>query len=59
MRHPLLGLLMAGIAFSAVLSRSPVSWKNGSLGRFDDEALGKKILIAFDFSAHWSAPCRK
>jgi len=36
-----------------------VSWKNGSLARFDDEALGKKKLIALYFSAHWCAPCRK
>jgi nucleoredoxin len=36
-----------------------VCWKNGSLARFDDEALGKKKLIALYFSAHWCAPCRK
>jgi nucleoredoxin len=36
-----------------------VSWKNGSLARCDDEALGKKKLIALYFSAHWCAPCRK
>ena len=36
-----------------------VSWKNGSLARFDDEALAKKKLIALYFSAHWCAPCRK
>ena len=36
-----------------------VAWKNGSLARFDDEALGKKKLIALYFSAHWCAPCRK
>ena len=36
-----------------------VSWKNGSLARFDDEALGKKKLFALYFSAHWCAPCRK
>jgi nucleoredoxin len=36
-----------------------VLWKNGSLTRFDDEALGKKKLIALYFSAYWCAPCRK
>lgn len=36
-----------------------VFWKNGSLARFDDEALGKKKLIALYFSAHWCPPCRK
>lgn len=36
-----------------------VSWKNGSLAHFDDEALGKKQLFALYFSAHWCGPCRK
>ena len=36
-----------------------VSWKNGSLTRFDDEALGQKRIFALYFSAHWCAPCRK
>jgi nucleoredoxin len=36
-----------------------VTWKNGSLARFDDEALAKKKLIALYFSAHWCPPCRK
>lgn len=36
-----------------------VSWKNGSLVRFDDEPLAKKKLIALYFSAHWCGPCRK
>jgi nucleoredoxin len=36
-----------------------VSWKNGSLVRFDDEQLGKKKLIALYFSAHWCGPCRE
>jgi nucleoredoxin len=36
-----------------------VSWKNGSLVRFDDEPLAQKKLIALYFSAHWCAPCRK
>ncbi len=36
-----------------------VSWKNGTVDRFDDEALEKKKLIALYFSAHWCAPCRK
>lgn len=36
-----------------------VSWKNGSLAHFDDEALAKKKMVALYFSAHWCAPCRK
>ena len=36
-----------------------ISWHNGSLIRFDDEALEKKKLIALYFSAHWCPPCRK
>jgi nucleoredoxin len=36
-----------------------VSWKNGNLTRFDDEALGQKKIFALYFSAHWCAPCRK
>ena len=36
-----------------------VSWKNGSLVRFDDEPLAQKKLIALYFSAHWCGPCRK
>jgi nucleoredoxin len=36
-----------------------VSRQNGTLARFDDEALAKKKLIALYFSAHWCAPCRK
>ena len=46
-------------AFVDLLKGDLVSWKNGSLARFDDEALGKKKLIALYFSAHWCAPCRK
>lgn len=36
-----------------------VSWKTGSLVRYDDEALGRKKLIALYFSAHWCGPCRR
>ena len=36
-----------------------VYWKNGTVNRFDDEALEKKKLIALYFSAHWCPPCRK
>lgn len=32
---------------------------NGTLVHADDEALSHKKLIAFYFSAHWCAPCRK
>ena len=33
--------------------------RNGVLAHADDEALSHKKLIAFYFSAHWCAPCRK
>ena len=33
--------------------------KNGALVHTDDEALAKKKLIAFYFSAYWCGPCRK
>ncbi len=33
--------------------------RNGVLVHADDEALSHKKLIAFYFSAHWCAPCRK
>jgi nucleoredoxin len=36
-----------------------VSWKNGGLVHFDDEALAKKKIVALYFSADWCAPCRK
>jgi nucleoredoxin len=36
-----------------------VYWHNGSIARFDDDALEKKKLIALYFSAHWCGPCRK
>jgi nucleoredoxin len=36
-----------------------MSWHNGGLVRFDDEALEKKKLIALYFSAQWCPPCRK
>lgn len=36
-----------------------VYWHNGSLSRFDDDALEKKKLIALYFSAQWCGPCRK
>ena len=46
-------------AFVDLLKGDLVSWRNGSLVRFDDEPLGKKKLIALYFSAHWCGPCRK
>jgi nucleoredoxin len=36
-----------------------VYWHNGSIARFDDDALEKKKLIALYFSAQWCGPCRK
>jgi nucleoredoxin len=33
--------------------------KNGALVHADDEAVAKKKLIAFYFSAYWCGPCRK
>lgn len=46
------------IVVADLLKGDLVSWKNGSLSRFDDE-LGKKKIFALYFSAHWCAPCRK
>jgi nucleoredoxin len=43
----------------SLLKGDLVYWKNGTINRFDDEALEKKKLIALYFSAHWCAPCRK
>lgn len=34
-----------------------VYWKNGSVSRFDDQALEKKKLIVLYFSANWCKPC--
>lgn len=36
-----------------------VHWNNGSVGRFDDETLGSKKLIALYFSANWCGACRQ
>lgn len=33
--------------------------RDGTIGHPDDASLEKKKLIAFYFSAHWCAPCRK
>lgn len=44
---------------SKFLKGSLVQYHNGSIGPADDEALANKKLIAFYFSAHWCAPCRK
>lgn len=46
-------------AVADLLKGDLVYWKNGSLARFDDEALGKKKIFALYFSAHWCGPCRK
>ena len=46
-------------AITDLLKGDLVTWKTGSLVRFDDEQLGKKKLIAFYFSAQWCGPCRK
>ncbi|HKP02093.1 MAG TPA: thioredoxin-like domain-containing protein [Chthoniobacterales bacterium] len=45
-------------AVTGLLKGDLVTWKTGSLVRFDDEQLGKKKLIAFYFSAQWCGPCR-
>jgi nucleoredoxin len=36
-----------------------MSWHNGGMARFDDEALEKKKLVVLFFSAQWCPPCRK
>ncbi|MGI8889631.1 MAG: thioredoxin-like domain-containing protein [Chthoniobacterales bacterium] len=36
-----------------------VVYRNGTLSPADDSQFEKKKLIAFYFSAHWCAPCRK
>jgi nucleoredoxin len=46
-------------ALYPMLKGDLVCWKNGTVNRFDDEALEKKKLVALYFSAHWCAPCRK
>ena len=48
-----------GNALYPLLKGDLVYWKNGTVNRFDDEALEKKKLIALYFSAHWCPPCRK
>jgi nucleoredoxin len=46
-------------ALFPLLKGDLVYFKNGTINRFDDEALEKKKLIALYFSAHWCGPCRK
>src|SRR5213078_3003562 len=46
-------------AISEFLKGDLVQWQNGSVVHADDTALANKKLIAFYFSAHWCAPCRK
>jgi nucleoredoxin len=46
-------------ALYPLLKGDLVCWRNGTINRFEDEAIEKKKLIAFYFSAHWCAPCRK
>ena len=41
------------------LKGSLVQVRNGSLVSVDDDAISKKKLIAYYFSAHWCGPCRK
>jgi nucleoredoxin len=41
------------------LKESLVRLGNNGLVSADDDAIGKKKLIAYYFSAHWCAPCRK
>jgi nucleoredoxin len=41
------------------LSGSLVRCRNGSLEPVEDDALAKKTLILFYFSAHWCGPCRQ
>jgi nucleoredoxin len=46
-------------AISQFLKGDLVQFHNGSVVHVDDTALANKKLIAFYFSAHWCAPCRK
>ncbi|HXP34354.1 MAG TPA: thioredoxin-like domain-containing protein [Chthoniobacterales bacterium] len=46
-------------AVSQFLKGDLVQWRNGGVVHADDTALANKKLIAFYFSAHWCAPCRK
>ena len=46
-------------AISQFLKGDLVQWHNGAFVHADDTALANKKLIAFYFSAHWCAPCRK
>lgn len=42
-----------------VLKGGLVYWKHGNVAGVDDEAMEKKQLFAFYFSAHWCGPCRQ
>ena len=44
-------------AFSAAIKL--IVCRDGTISRADDPGLENKKLIAFYFSAHWCAPCRK
>jgi nucleoredoxin len=46
-------------AISQFLKGDLVQWHNGAVVHADETALANKKLIAFYFSAHWCAPCRK
>jgi len=46
-------------AISQFLKGDLVQFRNGAVVRADDSVLANKKLIAFYFSAHWCAPCRK
>jgi nucleoredoxin len=46
-------------AISQFLKGDLVQWHNGTVVHADETALANKKLIAFYFSAHWCAPCRK
>lgn len=46
-------------ATSDYLKGCLVQIHNGSLAPADDDSMAKKKLIAYYFSAHWCAPCRK
>ena len=46
-------------AISQFLKGDLVQWHNGAVVRADETVLVNKKLIAFYFSAHWCAPCRK
>ena len=49
----------SGLSIFAALQNRLVVWADGTITPASSNALEHKKLVAFYFSAHWSAPCRK